>query len=47
MTDSVVCEHSWSIEGWVHSKKRNRLGQDFRAPDGAGGAAKPRFPAGP
>ena len=21
------CEHSWSIEGWVHSKKRNRLGQ--------------------
>ena len=22
-----VCEHSWSIEGWVHSKKRNRLSQ--------------------
>ena len=21
------CEHSWSIEGWLHSKKRNRLGQ--------------------
>ena len=21
------CERSWSIEGWVHSKKRNRLGQ--------------------
>ena len=21
------CEHAWSIEGWVHSKKRNRLGQ--------------------
>jgi hypothetical protein len=21
------CEHSWSIEGWMHSKKRNRLGQ--------------------
>ena len=21
------CEHSWSIEGWVHSKKRNRLDQ--------------------
>ena len=21
------CEHSWSIEGWIHSKKRNRLGQ--------------------
>jgi hypothetical protein len=21
------CEHSWSVEGWMHSKKRNRLGQ--------------------
>jgi hypothetical protein len=21
------CEHSWSIEGWIHSKKRNRLNQ--------------------
>jgi hypothetical protein len=21
------CEHAWSIEGWIHSKKRNRLGQ--------------------
>jgi hypothetical protein len=21
------CEHSWSIEGWIHSTKRNRLGQ--------------------
>ena len=21
------CEHSWSIEGWIHSKKRNRLDQ--------------------
>eukprot|EP00967_Tisochrysis_lutea_P046555 scaffold56570_cov34-Tisochrysis_lutea.AAC.1 len=26
------CEHSWflvswSVEGWIHSKKRNRLGQ--------------------
>jgi hypothetical protein len=21
------CEHAWSIEGWLHSKKRNRLGQ--------------------
>ena len=20
------CEHSWSIEGWIHSSKRNRLG---------------------
>ena len=19
------CEHSWSVEGWIHSKKRNRL----------------------
>jgi hypothetical protein len=24
-----ACEHSWSIEGWIHSKKRNRLGQAF------------------
>lgn len=23
------CEHSWSIEGWIHSKKRNRMGQKF------------------
>ena len=22
-----ACEHSWSVEGWIHSKKRNRLGQ--------------------
>eukprot|EP00967_Tisochrysis_lutea_P106695 scaffold163838_cov37-Tisochrysis_lutea.AAC.1 len=21
------CEHAWSVEGWIHSKKRNRLGQ--------------------
>ena len=21
------CEHSWSIEGWIHSQKRNRLDQ--------------------
>eukprot|EP00967_Tisochrysis_lutea_P159069 scaffold327967_cov70-Tisochrysis_lutea.AAC.1 len=21
------CEHSWSVEGWIHSKKRNRMGQ--------------------
>ena len=20
-----ACEHSWSIEGWIHSKRRNRL----------------------
>jgi hypothetical protein len=25
----VLCEHSWSIEGWIHSKRRNRLGQDL------------------
>lgn len=23
-----ACEHSWSIEGWIHSKRRNRLSQD-------------------
>jgi hypothetical protein len=22
-----VCEHCWSIEGWIHSNRRNRLGQ--------------------
>lgn len=22
-----ACEHSWAIEGWMHSKRRNRLGQ--------------------
>jgi hypothetical protein len=22
-----ACEHSWSIEGWIHSPKRNRLSQ--------------------
>ena len=22
-----ACEHSWSIEGWMHSKVRNRLSQ--------------------
>ena len=21
------CESSWSVEAWIHSKKRNRLGQ--------------------
>jgi hypothetical protein len=26
---SSACEHSWSIEGWIHSKRRNRLGQDL------------------
>ena len=24
-----ACEHSWSIEGWIHSKRRNRLGQQI------------------
>ena len=23
------CDHSWVVEGWIHSKKRNRLGQDL------------------
>jgi hypothetical protein len=27
----VVCleGHSWSIEDWIHSKRRNRIGQDL------------------
>ncbi len=30
LTCSVsACEYSWSIEGWIHSKWRNRLGQMF------------------
>jgi hypothetical protein len=24
---ATACEHSWSIEGWIHSKGRNSLGQ--------------------
>jgi hypothetical protein len=24
-----VCEHSSSIEGWIHSNRRNRLGQNL------------------
>ncbi len=24
-----ACEYSWSIQGWIHSKRRNRLGQDL------------------
>ena len=24
-----VSEHNWSIEGLIHSKRRNRLGQQF------------------
>ena len=26
---SSACEYSWSIEGWIHSKNRNRFGQDL------------------
>ena len=22
-----VCDHCWSIEGWIHSKRRNKLHQ--------------------
>jgi hypothetical protein len=22
-----ACKHSWSIEGWIHSNRRNRIGQ--------------------
>jgi hypothetical protein len=24
-----ACEYTWSIQGWIHSKRRNRLGQDL------------------
>ncbi len=24
-----ACEYSWSIEGWIHSRRRNRLGQQL------------------
>ncbi len=27
MCSSSVCEHCWSVEGWIHSQKRNRLDQ--------------------
>ena len=29
MCSASSCEHSWSIEGWIHSKSRNRLGQEL------------------
>jgi len=30
LTCSVsACEYTWSIEGWIQSKRRNRLGQDL------------------
>ena len=27
MTSASACEHMWSIEGWMHNKRRNRLTQ--------------------
>jgi hypothetical protein len=27
MTSASACEHMWSIEGWIHIKRRNRLTQ--------------------
>ncbi len=27
MTSASACEHMWSIEGWIHNKRRNRLVQ--------------------
>ena len=27
MTSVSVCEHMWSITGWIHSKRRKRLAQ--------------------
>ncbi len=27
MCSTSVCEHYWSIEGWIHSQRRNRLDQ--------------------
>jgi hypothetical protein len=29
MCASSVCENCWSIEGWIHSKRRNKLHQIF------------------
>lgn len=28
-TSASACEHSWSIEAWIHSTRRNRLGQSL------------------
>ncbi len=28
-TSIIMGEHNWSMEGWIHSKMRNRLGQDI------------------
>ena len=27
MYSASVCEHCWSVEGWIHSKRRNRFDQ--------------------
>ena len=27
MCSASACEHYWSIEGWIHSQRRNRLDQ--------------------
>jgi hypothetical protein len=27
MCSASVCEHCWCIEGWIHSKRRNKLDQ--------------------
>jgi hypothetical protein len=27
MYSASVCEHCWSIEGWIHSKRRNKIHQ--------------------
>jgi hypothetical protein len=31
LTPSLVdaCEHCWTIEGWIHSKRRNKIHQKF------------------
>ena len=27
MYSASACEHCWSVEGWIHSQRRNRLDQ--------------------
>jgi hypothetical protein len=29
MCSASACEHCWSIEGWIHSKRRNTLHQNL------------------
>jgi hypothetical protein len=29
MCSASVCEQCWSIEGWIHSKRRNKLHQNL------------------